>query len=207
MARIILKFRIGISNMITYSSYTDNELVDLLKLGDQAAFAEIYERFWSILFLHARNVLRDNEEARDIVQELFTTLWHKSGNLELSTALSSYLYKAVRNKVFDHLKHKKVMNDYLKSLNEFIEESQFIPDELIREKELSALIENEIRALPPKMREVFELSRKQHLSYKQIAQKLNISEHTVKSQVSNALRALKTKVGLSTLFLAYLMHH
>lgn len=193
--------------MRALSSYTDQELAGLLKSGDQAAFAEIYERFWSVLFLHARNLLRENEEARDIVQELFTSLWNKGASLELNTSLSAYLYKAVRNKVFDHLKRKKVMNDYLQSLNEFMSESALIPDALIREKELAAIIESGISALPPKMREVFELSRKQHLSYQQIAEKLDISEHTVKSQVSNALRILRTKVGASAILVAYLMHH
>jgi RNA polymerase sigma-70 factor (ECF subfamily) len=192
--------------MPVQNSLKDCELIVLLKSGDQTAFAEIYERYWTVLFLHARNLLRNNEEAADIVQELFTGLWLKSKSLDLSGSLSSYLYKAVRNRVFDHLKHKKVMNDYLKSINDFMLEEQLISDDLLREKELAAIIENEINALPEKMREVFILSRKQYLSYQQIALQLNISEHTVKSQISNALRILRTKVGMSAFLIAYLMH-
>lgn len=174
---------------------------------DQAAFAEIYERYWSVLFLHARNLLRDNEEARDIVQELFTSLWQRSNSLEATnTSLSAYLYKAIRNKVFDHLKHKKVVKDYLDSLNEFLEEGTIETDTLVREKELAAVIEKEIALLPKKMRVIFELSRKQHLSYQQIAGQLDISEHTVKSQVSNALRILRTKVGPTVMLIGYLIH-
>jgi RNA polymerase sigma-70 factor (ECF subfamily) len=193
--------------MTAYRSHTDQELTALLQSGDQAAFAEIYDRYWSVLFLHARNLLRENEEARDIVQELFTGLWQKSHSLETSTSLSAYLYKATRNKVFDHLKHKKVVKDYLESLNEFIEEGQLQTDTLVREKELAAVIENEISLLPAKMRAIFELSRKQHLSYQQIAEELDISEHTVKSQVSNALRILRTKVGPTAMLIGYLIHH
>ncbi|KIO75751.1 RNA polymerase sigma 70 [Pedobacter lusitanus] len=193
--------------MSNQKSLTDSELIELLKQEDQTAFAEIYERYWTVLFLHARNLLRDNDEAADIVQELFAGLWLKSKSVVLSGSLSSYLYKAVRNKVFDHLRHKKVMNDYLKSINDFILEEQFVADELLREKELAAIIENEINALPAKMREVFILSRKQYLSYQQIALQLNISEHTVKSQISNALRTLRTKVGASAFLIAYLMSH
>ncbi|WP_316837812.1 RNA polymerase sigma-70 factor [Pedobacter nutrimenti] len=192
--------------MPVQNSLKDCELIVLLKSGDQTAFAEIYERYWTVLFLHARNLLRNNEEAADIVQELFTGLWLKSKSLDLNGSLSSYLYKAVRNRVFDHLKHKKVMNDYLKSINDFMLEEQLISDDLLREKELAAIIENEINALPEKMREVFILSRKQYLSYQQIALQLNISEHTVKSQISNALRILRTKVGMSAFLIAYLMH-
>lgn len=193
--------------MSNYHSYTDQQLADLLRSGDQIAFGEIYDRYWVVLFLHARNLLRENEEARDIVQELFTSLWLKAAQLETNTLLSAYLYKAVRNRVFDHLKHKKVVKDYLNSLNEFMEEGHVQTDELIREKELAAIIDNEIKLLPPKMRAIFELSRKQHLSYQQIAEELDISEHTVKSQVSNALRILRTKVGPTSLLVAYLLHH
>ncbi|NII82162.1 MULTISPECIES: RNA polymerase sigma factor [Pedobacter] len=178
----------------------------MIKIGDQAAFAEVYERYWTMLFLHARNLLRQNEEAADIVQELFTGLWLKCRSLELNTSLSFYLYKAVRNKVFDHLKHKKVMNDYLKSINDFMLEEHFTSDHLLRERELGIIIENEINALPSKMRDVFVLSRKQHLSYQQIAIELKISEHTVKSQISNALRILRKKVGASSFLIFYLIH-
>ncbi|WP_316804327.1 RNA polymerase sigma-70 factor [Pedobacter nototheniae] len=189
------------------NSLTDIELVNLIKSGNRAAFAEIYERYWTVLFLHARNLLRQNEEAADLVQEVFTALWLKSQSLELSASVSAYLYKAIRNKVFDHLRHKKVMNDYLKSINDFMLEENFTSDHLLREKELASIIENEINSLPPKMRDVFVLSRKQYLSYEQIALHLNISEHTVKSQISNALRILRTKVGASSFLIIYLLHH
>ena len=191
--------------MTTYSEVIDVELFALVKQGDELAFAEIYHRYWGVLFLHARQMLRDNEEARDVVQELFTSLWQKAFKLEFDTSLSAYLYKSVRNRIFDHLKHKKVMNDYLCALKDFEVEGELITDEAFREKELAAAIEHEISLLPPKMREVFELSRKQYLSYQQIGEKLGISEHTVKSQVSNALRILRTKVGATSLVLAYLM--
>jgi len=72
---------------------------------------------------------------------------------------------------------------------------------------LADLIEKEIQALPSKMRQIFELSRKQYLSYKEIAEQLEISEHTVKSQVSNALRILKLKLGVSAGAILFLLHH
>lgn len=191
--------------MAAYGTHTDQELVSLLKNGSEAAFGEIYNRYWSVLFLHARHMLHENEEARDIVQDLFTGLWQKAPMFELTTSLSSYLYKSVRNRVFDHMKHKRVSKDYLDSLNQFINESEVTTDAIIREKELAEIIEREIQALPAKMREVFELSRKQHLSYQQIAEQLGVTEHTVKSQVSNALKVLRTKVGLASAIVAYLL--
>jgi len=184
---------------------TDTELAALLKAGDQLAFTEIYDRYWTVLYLHARKMLRDEEEAKDIVQELFTSLWKKSAGLEFNISLSSYLYKAIRNAVFNHMAHQRVVNDYQKLLFEFLKEGELITEELLREKELAVLIEKEIQLLPPKMRTVFELSRKQHLSYKDIGYKLGISDHTVKRQVSNALGILRAKLGVSATIIFMLL--
>lgn len=185
----------------------DVELVDLLKSGDHTAFVEIYERYWTVLYLHARKMLRNDGEAEDIVQELFSTLWLKRESLQLKTSLSAYMYTSVRNRVFNQIEHKKIVTDYQRSLQQFLDDGELVTDEFYREKELAALIEKEIQALPPKMRQVFELSRKQHLSYKEIARQLEISEHTVKSQVSNALRILKTKLNVSAGVIFLLLLH
>lgn len=182
----------------------DEELLYFLKQGSEAAFAEIYERYWARLFLHARKLLRDDEEARDVIQEVFTQFWQRAASVDISVTLSSYLYKIVRNRILDHIRHRKVVNDYLSSIIQFMEEGVPLTDLDLREKELSALIEKEIRALPEKMRHIFELSRKQHLSYREIAESLGISEHTVKSQVSNALRILKSKTGAAGILLLLL---
>jgi RNA polymerase sigma-70 factor (ECF subfamily) len=185
----------------------DHELVDLLKSGEHAAFVEIYERYWTVLYLHARKILRNEAEAEDVVQEIFSSLWLKRKNICLKSTLSSYLYSSVRYKIFNQIEHKKVISDYLKSLQQFIKEGELVTDELYREKELAELIEKEIQALPSKMRQIFELSRKQYLSYKEIAEQLEISEHTVKSQVSNALRILKLKLGVSAGAILFLLYH
>jgi RNA polymerase sigma-70 factor (ECF subfamily) len=179
----------------------------LLKSGEHTAFVEIYERYWTVLYLHARKILRNEAEAEDVVQEMFSSLWLKRESISLKSTLSSYLYSSVRYKIFNQIEHKKVISDYLKSLQQFIKEGELVTEELYREKELAELIEKEIQALPPKMRQIFELSRKQYLSYKEIAEQLEISEHTVKSQVSNALRILKLKLGVSAGTILFLLHH
>ncbi len=184
--------------MKVYTERPDTELVLLLNKGNKEAFTELYNRYWTVLFLHARKMLKDDEEAKDVVQELFVHLWNKAGTLDLNNSISAYLYKAVRNKVYNLIAHKRVINDYQQSLISFLEEGELITEELVREKELALIIEQEIQLLPPKMREVYELSRRQHLSYKEIGAKMGISDHTVKRQVSNALSILRAKLGVST---------
>lgn len=189
------------------SESTDTELTTLIKGGSQLAFSEIYNRYWTVLYLHARKMLRNDEEAKDVVQELFTHLWKNSAELNFNTSLSSYLYRATRNKILNLIEHKRIVSDYQKSLMAFLDEGELITEEHIIEKQLFETIEREIQLLPPKMREVFELSRKQHLSYKEIGEQLGISDHTVKRQVSNALGILKTKLGVSTSLLIFLLNN
>lgn len=168
----------------------------MLKKDDELAYNEIYQRYKWILFLHAIKRVRDREEAKDIVQELFITLWDKRRELELTGHLSGYLYTAVRNRVIKFISHQQVESVYISSLGNSINAGICITDHRIRESNLAAIIERGIQELPEKMREIFILSRKHNLSHKEIAVQLGIEESTVKRQVSNALKILRTKLGL-----------
>ncbi|BAU54062.1 RNA polymerase sigma factor [Mucilaginibacter gotjawali] len=182
--------------MVAYNSLSDHELTGLLKTGDRAAFTEIYQRYKWVLFLHALKRIRDREQAKDIIQELFTTLWDRRNDLELRTHLSGYLYTSVRNRIIKSFAHQQVESDYINSLVASVNEDNCITDHKVRQSNLAALIEKEINELPEKMREVFLLSRKQNLSHKEIAFQLGIEESTVKRQISNALKILRVKLGL-----------
>lgn len=190
--------------MARYTDYSDTQLLGLMSEDDSQAFAQIYQRYKGVLFVHAYRMLRNYEESKDILQELFTTFWIKRSEIVLTSTLSAYLYGALRNRVFDTIAHRKVQQKYISSLAEFIEEGQCITDQQVREHELAALIEKEVSLLPPKMRRVFELSRNQHLSYQEIADELQISDKTVKKQVNNALNILREKLDTAFIFLSFL---
>ena len=190
--------------MFPIGSITDTELVSLLQEGNKEAYEEIYHRFKGVLYIHAFRMLQDQEEAKDVVHEIFSRIWTKRGQLNFTIGLSAYLYTSVRNLILDQIAHRKVESDYLSSLQAFIRADDYITDHLIREKELVAMIDREIAALPPKMREIFELSRKANLTHRQIAEQLGISEKTVKKQVNNALKTLRLKLGIYTYILFFL---
>lgn len=186
--------------MASLASSSDNELIALLNAGSEQAFAEIYTRYRAPLFLHAYRMLQDDEEAKDIVQTTFSTIWANHGALNIRHALDAYLYGAVRNRILKFIAHQKVVARYTDSLNSFLEESAPTADENLREKELVQILEKEIANLPPKMREIFELSRNGLLSHKQIAEQLQLSDKTVKKQISNAIRILRLKINLVFIF-------
>lgn len=183
---------------MSYNEFSDEELADLLKKGDQKAFTVIFDRFYGLLFVHATKLLSDQDEAKDVVQELFEKLWNQRENIAFEHSLSAYLYASVRNRIINRISHYAVEHKYINSLKNFIAHDNYLADYRVREREMRKIIEREVSALPTKMKEVFELSRRDYLSYKQIAVKLQISEQTVRMHVKKALRILKPKLGLVT---------
>jgi RNA polymerase sigma-70 factor (family 1) len=184
--------------MATYNKLTDQELASLLKEGDHAAYVEIYNRYHAALYIHAFKRLQVKEDSKDVIQELFTNLWLKREELILTGHLAGYLYAAVRNKIFDLLAKNRLKTSYIESIQKFADKGSISTDYLVRQNQLSAIIEKEIQALPPRTKEIFELSRKGYFTHKQIAERLDISEQTVKTTVNNALKILRLRLG--TLF-------
>lgn len=190
--------------MRVYSSYSDSELAFLLTQGDELAFTEIYNRFYGLLFIHANKRLNNDEEAKDVLHQLFESLWVKRLQVAPDGNLSAYLYTAVRNRVLDVFAHQKVESKYIDSLQDYIDQDHVSTDYMVREKQMARLIEHEIDALPSKMREIFVLSRKENKSHKEIALELGLSELTVKTQVKKALRILKARLGV-VIYIVFLL--
>jgi RNA polymerase sigma-70 factor (family 1) len=190
--------------MKVFADLSDDELAPLLKEGRHQAFTEIFKRYNHLLYIYAYKKLNDKEEAQDIVQELFVRLWKNHQTFVLRTSLASYLYRSVRNRSLDLFAHKKIKAGYISSFQNSIDNLNATTDYLVREKDISALIDREIQTLPAKMRDIFILSRKYHLSQKEIAIRLDISEETVNKQIKRALRVLRIRLKvlilLSNLF-------
>jgi RNA polymerase sigma-70 factor (ECF subfamily) len=190
--------------MSAASKLDDDQLVALLNEGNNIAYAEIYNRYHAALYIHVFNKLRNREEARDIVHDLFSSLWVNREKLSISTTLAAYLYAAARYRVFDLIARRQVYNQYLESIRDFANKGDCVTDHLVREKQLQQIIDKEISALPTKMREIFELSRTGNLSHRAIAELLGLSEHTVKKQVNNSLKILRSKLG-TAVFTAFIL--
>jgi RNA polymerase sigma-70 factor (family 1) len=179
--------------MADYKVHTDTKLLIELKSGNHLAYTEIYDRYYYLIFIFAYKKLRDEELTKDFVQDLFIKLWDKRDTLSENGKLSSYLYISIRSRIFDYFAHQKVQHKYLDFLKSYQLSAYEKTDHLIREKELSHYIEKQIQALPKKMRLIFELSRKEHLTHKEIAERLETSEHNISKQIVNALKIFRTK--------------
>ena len=176
----------------------DRELLERLRQGDDRAFSTIYQRYWMVMYNHAYRMLQDEEEARDVLQDVFVVLWRKGQCLTSSENLAGLLYTTVRRKVLDVIAQRKVRMQYLDSLGHYLRQYSNETVDDVDARELMEAFDREIQLLPPKMRTIFEMRVKQHLSYKEIAEALGISDLTVKKQVSNAIKTIKPKLGAYT---------
>lgn len=184
-----------------YPSLSDFDLVRLLKSGDTHAFTEIFNRYWDKMYIHALKMLQNEDEAKDLVQEIFTSLWIKADIFELQTNLAGYLYVATRRRVLNYIRNSKTQTLFYDNLGSYMEANQQSAIDIISAKELAASLDLEIQNLPPKMRQVYEMSRITYLSHKEIASQLNISQNTVKKQINNALKILKLKLDIQSYLL------
>lgn len=181
--------------MASNVTLTDTELISQLRRDENRAFAAIYHRYAEPVYLHLRKKIDCREDARDIVQEIFLSLWQKRSSLPQDTRLGPYLLAAAKYRAINYLAHHRVSESAIQDLAQQLRATSSPADYLARERDLSAVIETAVSNLPDKMQTVFRMSRQDHLSHKEIAQNLDLSETTVKKQVANALKILKPTIG------------
>jgi RNA polymerase sigma-70 factor (family 1) len=170
----------------------DKILVDGLKTRDVKSFESIYDKYWEKLFISAFNVLKDEDICKDIVQEIFISLWNRSNELKINN-LRAYLFQAIKFQVAKHLrdnaKFYPIIEQYEVSFNVNDVEQN------IEYNELTSLLKEGLEELPDKCKEVFKLSRIDGLSNKEISQKLNITNSTVENHINKALKLLRKNLS------------
>lgn len=172
----------------------DTLLLKQLAAGNDAAFTSIYNQYWEQIFKFIIRIVQDKDEAADVVQETFLAFWELRDKLERVNSIKSYLFVIARNRAFKRFQSSLRQTDYLESVIARYSEADDYVVQQLDSKDLSRLIDAEIEKLPQKMREIFILSRKEHLSYKEIAEKLHISDLTVKKQINNSLNYLRLRI-------------
>lgn len=171
-----------------YDSVSSEELVQYLLSDDRDAFNTLYKRHWEMLYKTAHNVLRDEALAKDVVQDIFLDLWRRRHGLNIETC-QAYLAQAVRFQVARQVRKGKLIQTHTEYLRQGRAANS--TEEWMHVQELSLVIENTLQKLPSRSRDVFYLSRFEHLSNPEIAQRLNLSTRTVEWHISEALKHLR----------------
>ena len=179
----------------------EQQLIQGIQSGDKSAFDMLFRSYYSTLVFIASDILRDKPSAEEAVQDVFVKLWKTGSTLSIDTSLSSYLTTMVRNRCIDYLRANErriktvsIENpDIQIKLHEMGMEASF--EEELFPNSLEIAIQQALEKLPPQCRQIFELNRFDGYSPKEIAEQLNISVSTVKTQVARAVQKLKKVVG------------
>lgn len=194
--------------MALYTAYTDGQLLPLLNIGDENAFREIYSRYREPLSIYAYRITGVEEEALDVVQEIFVSLWRRRIDIAVHTSLKSYLYKSAANGCARYIQRNIRERDFLSELSEvFLQQEAPIASGHLEETEVRKKMEDIVSGMPEKMQAVFRLSREEQLSHREIGDRLGISETTVKKHVQNALKIIRQELGGTSITLLVLLSH
>lgn len=165
-----------------------------LRTGNHKAYEMLFIEWYAPLCNYANSIVRNEEEAKDIVQKTFYTLWDQRNGIDIHTSIKSYLYRMVHNNCLNKIKQIRIRQEHDQYIAYETGESIKSTENTILQNELALQIEAAIEKLPPRCREVFRMSRFQQLSYAEISRELNITTNTVETQIVKALRMLREEL-------------
>lgn len=201
----VSKFVAGETRIQRLEVDNEAELINKLKTGDVAGYEALFKQYYKPLTGYARTIIKNEEEAEDIVQQLFVSVWEKRKDLEIHTSFKAMMYKSVYNNCLNKLKHESVKRSY--SAEVLKTTSSINSHEQIQYKELQNKITNSIDALPEQCAKIFKMSRFEYLTYQEIADRLNLSVKTVENQMGKALKVLRENMKEYLMILIALILH
>jgi len=170
------------------------ETIKALCEGNHQVFEQLFDNMYEPLCRYAYSILRDMDDAEDVVQKTFCKLWDQREALTIQTSINSYLYRIVHNDsmnaIHQQLSHREHNFNYFKGIDNTVEPVT----EQLAASELQQAITVALTGLPPQCRRVFEMSRLEQLSYAEIAKQMNISTNTVENHISKALKLLRVEL-------------
>lgn len=185
--------------------HSEQEL--LTAVDEQSAFRILYDRYWQRLYEKALGRLGNDEDAQDVVQEIFISLWRNRQKVQVDGTLAPYLFTALKYSIIKRI-HRKSQHaaPYPLTLDQ-LGSVELSPNEILQFKELQDIIEREVSELPERMQQIYRLSRTDYLTTLQIAETLGLSEQTVKNTLSTAVARLKDRLGRYNSYMLFLICH
>jgi RNA polymerase sigma-70 factor, ECF subfamily len=172
----------------------DREILLIAQTDKRQAFELAFNRFWEPLYVHAYRKVQSQDNAKDLVQEVFAALWKDLDKLAGKEHLQPYLFAVLRNKILGLFEKDEVRLRHAVLLASKDEASEPSSLHLLLHQELHAIIDEEVEKMPPRMKEIYLLNKHRSFSIKAIADKLLLSEQTVKNQLQHASQRLKSRL-------------
>lgn len=176
----------------------DPDVLLRLKSGEEKAFEIVYWKYSSWVFNFIHSLLYDKSLAEDLTQTVFLKIWEKRTSIDPELGFDSYLFAIARNLVYKETENRLQSEQVHITLKDRPLEIESLMEENIEADSLKEYIDTLVEQLPPARKDIFHLSRRHHLSNKEIAARLSISEKTVETQLYRALRFIKQKLSEDT---------
>lgn len=183
---------------VYYTSYNDEDLLALMTHGDEAAFTEIYDRYWKKIFAIAASKLNDLALAEDLVQDLLGDLWRRRTDLRVNGKLENYIAVALKYKVINALAFRKRERMVKAQRGLTMSVADRSTEDWLDFEELSGQLAQLVGKLPERCRITYQLGKEQGLPQKDIARQMDISEKAVEQNIARALHSLR--IGLKYFF-------
>ncbi len=165
-----------------------------IRQGDRDEFESLFRSSYASLVRYARSIIKDHDEAEEIVQDLFFRLWSDREKTRMETSVNGYLFRAVHNKCMHYIEHRKVIDKYTREISYIQADNHEKPDTGIYYRELRNKISNVMRRLPERCSMIFYLNRFEGMKYHEIAVKLGISVKTVEANMGKALKEFRIEL-------------
>jgi RNA polymerase sigma-70 factor (ECF subfamily) len=171
----------------------DRDTIVRLAAGDDAAYATVFRAWYAPLVRFVEALLRERDEAEEVVQEVMLELWHHRATLDPDRPVQAWLFRAARNRALNVVRHDRVRERTAPTVASLA--STPVPaDERTTESEMDAAVHEALAELPPRCAEVFALSRAEGLRNAEIAQRLGISVKAVEAHIGRALRTMRERL-------------
>ena len=172
---------------------SDVDMITAVKRGDFVAYEQMFMCYFPIVRNFIRGFVKDDEPAKDLAQDVFMKLWQYRSSLDASKPLRSYLFLLARREVCSHFRAKaqrvnRCGEDYIVAIADNTTQQQ------LDSEELSGVVSGIVENMPPKRKEIFTMSRRQGLSNREIAERLDISVRTVDKHIELALQDIRKRI-------------
>jgi RNA polymerase sigma-70 factor, ECF subfamily len=169
----------------------DTEIIRRIRQGDVGQFESLFRSSYVSLVRYAKTLIKDQDSAEEIVQDLFFRLWKDREKLQIESSLNGYLYKAVHNRCLHNIEHTRVVTRYVNEMSAGPSETAESPTDILHYKELQAKIALILERLPERCGKIFCMNRFEGLKYTEIAEKLSVSIKTVEANMGRALKEFR----------------
>lgn len=172
----------------------ETDIIGRIRQGDVKQFESLFRSSYVALVRYAKTLLKDQDTAEEIVQDLFCRIWKDREKIQIESSLNGYLFRAVHNSCLHFIEHKRIVVKHAEEMSFRQPESPESPSDILNYKELQAKIASILEKLPERCGKIFYMNRFEGLKYNEIAEKLSVSVKTVEANMGRALKEFRKEL-------------